>query len=88
MYSDSEVQKLKVFGFRETSTSANPLIILLMKLLQISVSAVEESTVVTWSFDDLSMIMTSHPVLKTVLHTLVGKDITLKLYQVWVLVGL
>ena len=47
-----------------------------------TVSALEESTLITWSTDELRMLMMSHPVIRSIFNTVVGKDITIKLYQV------
>ena len=47
-----------------------------------TVSALEESTLITWSTGELRMLMMSHPVIKSIFNTVVGKDITIKLYQV------
>ena len=47
-----------------------------------TVSALEESTLITWSTGELRMLMMSHPVIRSIFNTVVGKDITIKLYQV------
>ncbi|XP_061171298.1 blood vessel epicardial substance-like [Saccostrea echinata] len=49
---------------------------------QVTISAVEESLLLTWSLDKLSQFLQSNPALSAIFQLLIGKDISDKLYQI------
>ncbi|XP_062589589.1 blood vessel epicardial substance-like [Saccostrea cucullata] len=48
---------------------------------QVSISAIEECLILTWSLDKLHQYLLSDPALSAIFHLLIGKDISDKLYQ-------
>lgn len=51
------------------------------KLFQVTITALEPCTYLTWQRRRLQLLLRAHPVVSAVLHNLVGRDIAIKLYS-------
>jgi hypothetical protein len=63
-------------------SSCSSLLLLLAVFFQVTIVAVEQSLLLTWSLDKLRHFLESNPSVSAIFNLLIGKDISDKLYQI------